>query len=264
MNTSPNTNTHKSRLPHGPRLGAFALLIFVCIIAVAPRSFAALSENEIRSRIKQGTSCFDDITLESRIVTSNMKELRKIGKDFANSYEFKTVTIRYKNPYKMRADSKLGMVGFSMIIDGNEKGFRIPIRGWVKENIREDPHKRQTEFDLGIITDSLWRDYVVQDARVENSGDDAMYKIVFAWSNSLKKKRICWVDADDLKLLKLQTFESDGRPIATYVYSNHKRVSGIWVPSRIDVYSRDKKLAGTTLYEKVKINTGIPDSAFRW
>ena len=232
--------------------------VFLMLLAVGAQSLPAMGD--VRSQIKKGTSGFQDITLVSRVLYSNINELKKVSKDFANTYEFKSITLQYKNPDKMRADAKLGMVGFCMIINGDQKGFRIPIRGWQKENIKGRPHKRQTDLDLGIITESLWQDYVVTDTTTE--GDT--YKITFAWSNSKDKKQVCWVDADTLKLLKRQRFEKDGRLIATYVYSEHKKVGGIWVPGHIDVFNRDQKLAGTTANESIKVNTGIPDSAFKF
>lgn len=242
-----------------PKMAVSAL----CVLVLASLPGAA-AQADVRSRIREGTCCFKDVSLTSRVTRVDLRELRKIGSDFARGYEIKSTTIRYKSPDKMRADGAIGLLKMSMIISGDRKGFRFPIRGWVKRNIKDAPHQRQTDLDLGIITESLWRDYIVLDAKTEDDSGKATFRITFAWSNSRNKKHVCWVDVGTLKLVKRQRFEKDGSVIATYIYSEHKRVGDIWVPRRIDVYSGGGKLAGTTVCESIRVNTGIPDSEFEF
>jgi hypothetical protein len=224
---------------------------------------AAPARADIRDNIVRATQNLKDITVVCKVGYADLKELRKIGDDFSRSYEIKRTTVRFKSPDKLRIDGKLGLIKMAMIINGDQKGFHFPIRGWQRENIKDEPHKRQSDLDIGVVSETLWKDYIVLDADKEKGADGPVYRIVFARENARKKKHICWVDTETCKLLKLQRLESDGSVIATYVYSGHKCVDGIWVPTRTDVYNGDGKLGGTTFYENIRVNTGIPDSQFK-
>lgn len=219
---------------------------------------------DIRGAIREATKGFKDITLTAKVVHGNQKELAKIGKDFARSYEVETTTIKYKAPDKMRVAGKLGMVGFAVVRNGNWKAYIVPaLRIHKKEDCTKEPHQLQGDLDVGIVTEELWRDFVVQDAHVEKSSGGDLYKITFVRMNSKEKHLTCWVEAKGCKLLKLDKYESDGSMKSRCVFSKHKQVGGVWVPLRIDVYNEDNKLAGTTEYSNIKVNSGIPDSEFK-
>jgi len=239
------------------------LVLFAAFVAACLSCSAAHAD--VRSTISQATRGFKDVKLTCRVLYANQAELKKIGKDFPKSYEFKTTTVWYKSPDKMKMVGKLGMLKAAVVMNGDRKATFIPaLRYSKKENIEEEPHKRQTDLDIGIVTDSIWRDYIVVDAADDHGSDDAVYRITFVRDNARQKKHVCWVDAKTLKLLKLEKYESDGSLKSRYIYSKHSLINGlIWVPGRVDVYNQDAKLAGTTAYESISVNIGIPDSEFK-
>lgn len=227
--------------------------------------FVCVSQGvDLRSIVAQNTRSFRDISLTCRVTYANQAELRKIGKDFGKSYEFKTTRVYFKAPNKMKIEGKLGMIGAKIVMDGNRKATIIPaLRISKKEDVSDEPHKRQTDLDLGIVTESLWRDYHVLSVSSERVGSRQVYRVVFIRDNAREKKHVAWIDGDYLKLLKIEKYESDGSLKARYLYSNHALVGNIvWVPRRVDVYSPDGKLAGTSVYENISVNTNIPDSEF--
>lgn len=231
---------------------ALALGLGICIAA------------DIRGEIREATKGFKDITLTAKVVYGNKKELQKIGKDFPKSYDAKTSTVRYKAPDKMRMDGKIGMVGISIIINGKWKLYRVPaLHIGKKQDCTDEPNQLQGDLEVGLITEQLWRDYVVTGADIVKAADASQYKLTFARSNARDKKRVCWVEPKTIKLLKLEKYEPDGSLKARYIYSKHKHVGGVWVPTRIDVYNEDNKLAGSTEYVNIKVNTGIADSVFK-
>ena len=238
-----------------------SVVIALCLVIIACQVAGARASVDVRGRIREGTSSFKDVTIKSRITHTDSAELKKINRDFVLGYEVKSTTVRYKSPDKLRIDGHLGLLSASMIIDGNEKGFRIPVRGWVKQNIASKPHERQSDLDLGIVTESLWRNYAVNETKTEDDSGRLIYKIIFSWPNTLDRRHVCWVDANTLKLLKRERLD-EGKVVAKYIYSDHKLVDGIWVPGRIDVYNGEGKLAATTVYQSIKVNTSIPDSVF--
>ena len=231
------------------------------LIVLAAICLSSAANADLRSLTREKTSCLKDISLTARVVNANKDELRKISKDFPKSYEFKTSTISFKCPDKMKMEGKLGMVHGSITINGDWKITRFIVKQ--KENIKNEPHKRQSEFDIGIFTDSIWSDYIVKDTDLQKGSSGNVYRVTFVRSNSRERKIACWVDADTLKLQKVEKYNSDGSLKARYIYSCHSHINGIWVPGRVDVYNCDGKLAGATEYENIRVNAGIPDSEFK-
>ncbi len=237
------------------------LLVAAMVIAIGLGASAAV---DVRSEVRAATKGFKDITLTAKVVYGNKKELAKIGKDFPKSYDVETTTVKYKAPDKMKVAGKLGMLGITIIRNGCFKVYRVPSLGiGKKQDCTKEPHQLQGDLDIGILTEQLWRDYIVEDARVEKASSDVLYKITFIRSNSKEKHITCWVEAKTCKLLKLEKYESDGSMNSRYVFSKHKHIGAIWVPTRIDVYNRDNKLAGASEYSNIKVNSGIPDSEFK-
>ncbi len=236
------------------------LIAAAVILAIAAGMCVAL---DVRSEIRNATKSFKDITLTAKVLYGNQKELAKIGKDFPKSYEFKTTTVRYKAPDKMRVEGKLGMVSVAIIMNGKHKAYRVPaLHISKKEDCSKDPHKLQGDLDIGIVTEQLWVDYVVKDTDVEKTPTGNVYRITVVRPGAVRKQ-VCWVDAKTCKLLKMEKYEADGSLKSRMIFSKHKEVAGIWVPTRVDVYNKDNKLAGTTEYQNIKVNTGIDDSVFK-
>ncbi|MDH7481345.1 MAG: outer membrane lipoprotein-sorting protein [Armatimonadota bacterium] len=241
-----------------------ALKLLVLTILLSLLATFGRTDPDIRAQVRQATQAFKDITLTCRVLYANVPELKKIGKDFPNSYEFKSTTIKYKAPDKMKIEGKLGLVTVAIVINGDIKSIRAPgLHISKKENIARQPHKRQGDLDIGIFTDQLWQDYVVTNVETEEGQNGKLYKIAFVRSNSKNKKLVLWAEPKTWKLLKLEKYEDDGTLKSRYIYSNHRRYGPIWVPGHIDVYNRDGKLAGSTMYENIKVNSGIPDSEFK-
>jgi hypothetical protein len=236
--------------------------IFIAACVALLTCLTASANADIRAKVHQKTGCLKDISLEARVAYSDSNALKKISKDLCTTYQLKCMSIQYKTPDKLRLDANIGIIGMSMVINGNEKGFRYPIRGWQKQSIKGKPHERQTDFDLGIVSDSLWRDFSVLDARKEMLSGIPAYKITFAWANHLENKQVCWIDARTLRLLKRCRMNDSGRLIASYVYLKPRCVSGIWVPTKVEVFSGSGKLAGITEYSNIRVNAGIPESSF--
>ena len=63
--------------------------------------------------------------------------------------------------------------------------------------------------------------------------------------------------------LKLRVDAKAGFLSVRYVLKQPIQVVGIWVPTRLEVYSADGHLAAVTRYASVKVNTGLSESLFR-
>lgn len=237
------------------RQSVFALTVIALFaFALSP------AKADVRAVVHAATKGFKDVSMTCRVIRANHDELQRIGKDFEKSYEIKTSRIEYKAPDKMKMEGKLGLVTVTMIINGDQKAFIVPSIHYTKrENIKGKPHQRQTELDLGVLTASLWRDYIVS----SSVRDGSFYKIVYARSNSPHKKMILWADCKSLCLTRVDKLDDDGKLKSKYIYSGHKKLGGIWVPTKIDIFSSQGKLAAETGYDSIKVNSGIADSTFK-
>lgn len=248
------------------KFGIVSRLVLCVIFLVISGLSANTLGDDIKVKVAQATQGYRDLKLTCIVKHANISELRKISADFSQRYEFKKTTLMYKSPDKLKIEGKLGMVKMKIVINGDQKALVIPsVRYSKKENIKNDPHKRQSDLDAGVFSDSFWNDYIVSKVENEKDSDCSMYKITFYRENAKEKKLICWVDVDSLKLYKLESFYTNGEKKVRYSFSRHiKAGNRIWVPMKMDIYNGEGKHAASVEYDDVEINTGITDSEFKF
>jgi outer membrane lipoprotein-sorting protein len=239
---------------------------FLCIALTLLLSNASYTAGEdIKTKAASAVKGLKDLTLTCIVTYSNPKELKKISKDFSKRYEFKKSTIKYKSPDMFKMEGSLGLIKGRIVFNGDRKALVIPGIGVnKKDDLKKDPHKRQSDLDIGIFSDSLWKHYIVKNAETVPGANGAEYKITFVRSNAKSKNITCWVTSDTMKLRKLEKYESDGSMKSRFIYTDHKKINNsIWIPMKINIYNGNGKLAASTEYKDVKINTGISNSEFK-
>jgi hypothetical protein len=206
-----------------------------------------------------------DLRATVRQQTANQRELEKINKDFANSYRIKQMTARYKEPSKMRLESKLGVVNVLYIINGNYKHVSAgPIKH--TDDISNAPGKRQSLMDFGILTPSFMKLINAKFLRYDQEGGVRYPVFELTWANSDDtSKHIVWMDGKTRTVVKRQWYNQQGKLMATFYYKNPLEAApGIWVPTRVEVYNAEGKLGGVTTYVDLHVNEGLPDSLFQF
>jgi len=218
--------------------------------------------DELLTLVRKQTAAFKDLRLDVEITQQDQKELATISDDFGKAYEFKRAKLVFRSPDSLKVSAKAGIVNVSYIVSGNTKIVRA---GFInkKTDISKSPHKKQIAIDAGILDETFFEHYTVQDCRKETLDGRSVYKITAVRSNAPDKPDYTWVDAGDLRLLKREKREADGSLKARYVYTKHMLVGGIWVPGEMRVYGRNEKLAGTSVYTNARVNTGVEDKEFR-
>jgi hypothetical protein len=206
-----------------------------------------------------------DLRATVRQQTANQRELEKINKDFANSYRIKQMTARYKEPSRMRLESKLGVVNVVYIINGNYKHVSAgPIKH--TDDISNAPGKRQSLMDFGILTPSFMKLVNAKFLRYDHEGGMRYPVFELTWANSDDtSKHIVWMDGKTRTVVKRQWYNQHGTLMATFYYKNPAEVApGVWVPTRVEVYNAEGKLGGVTTYVNLHVNEGLPDSLFQF
>lgn len=217
---------------------------------------------ELVGRVRKQTANFKDLRMDVEITQQNQKELATISEDYGKAYEFKKSRLVFRSPDSFKMTARAGIMNISYIVTGNTKIVRA---GFInkKTDISKEPHKKQIAIDAGIIDETFFRQYTVKDCRKESLSGRDVFRVTAVRPNAPDKDQDTWLDANDLRLLKRERREADGSLISRHVYTSHKLVGGIWVPGEVRVYGRNEKLAGTSLYSNILVNTGVEDKEFK-
>ncbi|MDR3687856.1 MAG: outer membrane lipoprotein-sorting protein [Fimbriimonas sp.] len=231
----------------------------ITLIAAAFLASHAGKETTIDVVLPQGLK---DITLIARVVSGDQHELRKINKDFGLSYQFKESKISIKLPMKFRAETKIEDSNILYVIDGDElltsfAGLRS------HQNLKGKPGRRQSGVEIGLLTPDLFEGYLTAKYVREASTDKVpVFDLSYVASDGDKTRNRVWVDGDHRYVTRREWFNREGKHVASFTYSAPINVSGVWVPTHMEVSNGEGKLAGVTDYVDIKVNTGLSDSIF--
>lgn len=208
---------------------------------------------------------FQDASFVASVASSNQKELAKINKDFANSYRFKSTEVVLKEPFKLRLETKVDDMDILFIVNGSTRVVRIPSRGIRnKENLSKAPGKRQTALDFGLLTPALFNNlFQAKFVRVDRATGDTVFDLTYIPALDDTTRHRIWVDADQKFINKREWYsQNGGHLLATFLYSDAKKFGSVWFPTKLTVKNAENKVAGSTTYSKVKVNSGVADSNF--
>jgi outer membrane lipoprotein-sorting protein len=207
------------------------------------------------SRIKDLTA-----TLTVNNDQTNFAELKKIGGAFATTYRLKRVEVSYKQPGKVRFESRLLGLPVVMVYNGDKQVYRTPIKSGQKD-VGEHPGQKQSLMDLGIFaTDYLNTDFKPVFQRQE--GGLLVYKLVQRNTEN-KSHEMVWVNPKTSITERRQTFNGDSVLQKELRYKNPRQIRpGIWVPTRIEIYNQFGKLGAVQDIEDIKVNLGVDEEKF--
>lgn len=203
-----------------------------------------------------------DMTAVLRVVDAetHFDELKKIGGAFATTYRFKRMHIAYKNPNKVRFESKILGANVLMVYNGNMKMFQVPLRKQVK-NVTGKPGQKQSLLDLGIFA----KDYLTTDyspAFLRSEGKLHVYKLSQRDTDN-RSHEIVWVDPATRLITRKLSFTGDGKLTKEMRFKNPAPFApGVFVPTRLEIYNQFGRLAAVQAIEAIKVNQGVSDARF--
>ncbi len=205
-----------------------------------------------------------DASFTARVIKADQAELAKVNKDFGQSYKFQYTNVKIKEPFKLRLETNIEDTDIMFIINGVHRLVRVPkARITNREDLSTSPGKRQTIFDFGILTPSLFEGlYVAKYIRVDQQTNADVFDITFRKGLDDTSRSRIWVHPQRHYIMKREWFNQVGRQLATFTYDRAKEVKGVWIPTRLSVRNTDGVVAGITEYDSVKVNTGLADSLF--
>ncbi|MCE5324338.1 hypothetical protein LLG46_13645 [bacterium] len=219
--------------------------------------------NELTKAVISSTKNLEDLSFQVKIVKSNPKVLQKLKNDFMPLKGMRRASVWYKPP-KIKVEVKVGSMTLTEKSDGIKRSLSVrPLR--YKKNESSDERESASLLDayFGLLTENIWQNYVVKSASRAQDGRSENCTVCFSLGNKTSGSHNCVIDMSDMKLLKINQYDSSGVLQAKYVYSDHKRYcDGFWVPRHIDIYNAKSELAASVEYVDIKVNAGIRDSIF--
>jgi len=207
-------------------------------------------------------SKLEDLSFTASIETAIRKELKKINKDFAFSYEAEGIRVLYKEPLKLKVSTLYNGQEAVYVIKGDTKYYHVPrLNLKRKDNIAEEPGKRQTLLDFGLITKSMKESFLNGNYVRTDSDGNYVFDLRYQYKKDYTRFRV-WVDPQKKYIVKKMWYNQHGELMATFEYSEPVHVNSVWFPGKIVVKNAEGKLAGISRISNVKVNTGIPDSEF--
>lgn len=208
----------------------------------------------------------DDFTATGVVVTANQRELEKVNKDLGFLYRFNRVLVRYKEPNKVRIEGTVEGTRGVYIVNGTRQIVSVPkLRLNTRREYRDAPGKRKSLADMGLISEfyltyTNWR--FLREGTVDGV-PVGVFEMTYKERDEDTSRHIFYIDPVTKVVRKRDSYRQDGSFQAVYFYRDVKQVApGIWFPTRIEVQNTERKLAGATRYENIKVNTGLPDSLF--
>lgn len=228
-------------------------------------SLVATPQSQDIKNYVQGS--FEDAQFTVVTGEHSISELAKISKDFSQSYRFKSSQVWIKEPFKLRMMSEVDDSTILYVVNGGKRMYKIPRSGLSQtDDISKAPGKRQTAFDFGILTPALVNNYFVADfVRMDRASGDAVFDLTYASHLMDSSRHRIWVDPQTKVITKREWYaqrRNNGRLMATFIYSNIKKVGSVSLATSAVVNNADNKRAGSLSYTNMKVNTGLADSLF--
>lgn len=207
---------------------------------------------------------FRDASFQVRVSYANQAELSKINKDFGSSYKFKTMDVKLKEPFMVLMTGNVEDTSVRFVLNGSTRLFSVPKIGLKqKENLDDEPGKRQTPLDFGFLTPSMFKGlFEATFVRKDRATGDYVFDIRYNPKYDYKSYYRVWVDPAKKYITKREWYRKD-RQLATFFYSEPVNQDGLWLPTHLLVKNVDDKRAGETEYLAMKVNTGLSDDLFR-
>jgi len=200
------------------------------------------------------------LQLSSRIVTENQGELKKISGDIALAYRLHRGSMQYQQPGKLRINATVPIFGSGhYTINGNKKATVAPFYHRVQD-VTGAPGKKQSLLDFGLVPPELLSEY---DATYLGTQSGLVEYQLLPKIKSEPLKNIVWIDPKTKITVQRYNYDRDGKLSKWFLYKDPVRVApGIYIPTRVELYNPQNKLAGTTIYQNIKVNEPLGDSLF--
>ena len=226
-------------------------IVFLVSICLFPHS--------IKEKIEERWSSLKTFQAVLVVKQAKTSKLTQLDPDYKYLFNARKTSIYYQAPHFLRLEgTPYGLMRVIYIINSNRFIVLVPGIGYKKEDKFRSIDRKTLSMDFGIIGPDFWNDYSL--------------KVVEETKNSLKieatpkdngRKRIIWLNPDDLAIQRSWKLNSLGRLNVSYVFDDfYKDPSGLVIPRRIKMFSPDGELVAEGEFQSIKINSPLPPNFF--
>lgn len=207
---------------------------------------------------------FRDAAFTAKVIQKDENQLKKINDDFGQGYRFTSTNVRIKEPYKLRLDANVEDTKVSYVVNGLYRHFKIPrLHIDHKDNLSTKPGSRQTTMDFGVLTPSLFADFLdAKFVRIDRATGNAVFDLTYKPVFNDKTRYRVWLDPEKRYVTKREWYHRKGRFEATFLYDAPITQNGATMPTKLTVKNADDAVAGVTRYDDVRLDQGISDEVF--
>jgi hypothetical protein len=234
--------------------------VLVAALAILTAAAACAATPDIR---KFTSTNVRTLQMDGQVITANRPELEKISGDFANAYRFRRVSMTYEQPGKLHFEAVVAGAHIAYTINGNTRYTSIPTFHIHKvQDITGAPGKKDTLLDEGLVPPEQLTDYNATFLRKD--GGFLVYSLEPKQPGETMRE-VIWIDPKTHITVKRQYFNRNGSLGKWFLYKNPIQVRpGIYVPTRVEVYNAENKLAGVTAYQNIRVNQPVDESIFNF
>ena len=237
-----------------------AVLRGIVCAALACLTVSSMADKESLRLESLATSDLTDLQANVKVIKADQTELAKINRDFGMAYRLKSLTMRFKEPGKLRMDGSIGQ----LIINGSSRVFKVPaLHLTKKDDLGDSPGKRYSPLDLGLLTSSCLAATHSKYLKSETIEGKALHVFEMTFKDDDSVRWVLWVNPKTHIVTRREWYDAAGKLKATFRYLEPKEVKpGFWMSTRIEILNGENVVAGITAYEDLKVNQGLNDSLF--
>lgn len=202
-----------------------------------------------------------DFEAKVKVVSADQTELARINRDFGMAYRLREVTMRYKEPNKLRMDNPIGQI----IFNGSTRYYRVPALHISKrEDLGSSRYRRYSLLDVGVITKYDLTGVESKYLREEMVDGAAQHVYELTFRGDSGARYVVWVNPDTRLITRRDWYDGEGKLRATFMFQEPREITpGLWFPMRIEIRNAENAVAAVTAYSDVKVNQGLDDALFQ-
>jgi len=230
------------------------VFMFLCLLNVY-----AITSNDILAKVKKSEVNF--VSFEASLnPVGNKSKISKLGSQMDILTEVKNGSIKYKEGNKIKIEGKIQ----GIYVNAVENGYLIKYNlGPFKatKNFKDDPGRRYNSLDIGMLSSWLWENNTV--TVLDESNGTIKLKFDPIQGGNESRYDLVWVDADTLKLIKREKYNTDGIFKLAIEYVEWKEIlPDYYVTTKFKTYNNKREYLGTNAYTNLKINQPMKDGLF--
>lgn len=207
-----------------------------------------------------------DVTATVKVVGKTDRELAKIGKGYVDAYKLESQELTAKEPDRVRFEGKRGLLTIRYITNGTRKLTQVSTPRINKvDDISKEPAKGDSISDAGLITPAWVARVEDRWLRSETRDGKTLHVFEYFYKEDPKYIHTLWVDPETKTIVeRIDHHRSKIKPgfKKRFLYSEVQTVNGVNMPSKVVLLNGENKVAAIMRYDRIKVNTGLPDKLF--